>query len=204
MSTASQSSPFPDIVKDIFLWRGKKLSIAVLSVSTAIWVLLEVYQFNFITVASWLAMFTVAFTFLWANIRRLLNKDPPDMSGLEITEESAMEMANSLRAWCEEGVRWMFRVAAEREWFVFAKTVAGLLFLSSLGSFSDLLTLLYIGIVVGMTVPVIYVKYEDKIKGHGERLRVHCERFYSMIDEKVFRKLKNKVVGDEKKEEKIE
>uniref|UniRef100_A0A5B7BAZ5 Reticulon-like protein n=1 Tax=Davidia involucrata TaxID=16924 RepID=A0A5B7BAZ5_DAVIN len=198
MSTASQSSPPADIVKDIFLWRRKKLSITVLFVATATWVLLEVYQFNFITVASWVAMFTFTFTFLWGNILRLLNKETPDMSGLEITEETAMEIANSLRAWSEEGVRWMFRVGAESELFVFARTVAGLLLLSYLGSFCDLLTLLYIGTVVGMTVPVIYVKYEDKIKGYGERLRVQCKRFCGMIDEKVFRKLKNKVVGEKK------
>ena len=64
------------------------------------------------------------------------------MSGLEISEESAIEMANSIRTWIEEGIRWMFRVSAEREWFVFARTVAGLLLLSYVGTFSDLLTLL--------------------------------------------------------------
>ena len=67
------------------------------------------------------------------------------MSRLEISEESAIEMANSIRTWIEEGIRWMFRVSAQREWFVFARTVAGLLLLSYVGIFSDLLTLLYIG-----------------------------------------------------------
>jgi len=72
-------------------------------------------------------------------------RDPPDMSGLEISEETAFEMANWFRAWIEEGIRWMFRVSAEREWFVFAGTVAGLGLLSYVGTLTDLLTLIYTG-----------------------------------------------------------
>lgn len=69
----------------------------------------------------------------------------PDMSWLEISEESTIEMVNGIREWIEEGIRWMFRVSAERDWFVFVRTVVGLLLLSYVGTFSDLLTLLYIG-----------------------------------------------------------
>lgn len=67
------------------------------------------------------------------------------MSVLEISEQTAFEMANWIRAWIEEGIRWMFRVSAEREWFVFAGTVAGLGLLSYVGTLTDLLTLIYTG-----------------------------------------------------------
>lgn len=63
----------------------------------------------------------------------------PDMSWLEISEESTIEMVNGIRAWIEEGIRRMFRVSAERDWFVFVRTVAGLLLLSYVGTFFDLL-----------------------------------------------------------------
>ena len=72
-------------------------------------------------------------------------RDVPDMSWLEISEESTIEMVNGIREWIEEGIRWMFRVSAERDWFVFVRTVVGLLLLSYVGTSSDLLTLLYIG-----------------------------------------------------------
>jgi hypothetical protein len=80
------------------------------------------------------------------------------MSRLEISEESAIEMANSIRTWIKEGIRWMFRVSAEREWFVFARTVAGLLLLSYVGIFSDLLTLLYIGNLLKRNLRNIYIR----------------------------------------------
>lgn len=64
---------------------------------------------------------------------------------MEIRERSAVEMANGIREWIEEGIRWMFRVGAEREWFVFAATVATLGLISLTSSRFDLLTLLYLG-----------------------------------------------------------
>lgn len=76
-SSSSSCSDSVGIARDVFLWRRKNLSFTLLLVSTAIWVLLEVYQFNFLTVASWLAMSIVSFTFLSGNIMRLLGKYDP-------------------------------------------------------------------------------------------------------------------------------
>ncbi|KAM4118000.1 hypothetical protein ACB094_02G167600 [Castanea mollissima] len=187
--------------RDIFLWKRKGQSMAVLLISTATWVLLEVYQFSFLTVISWAAMFVVTSMFLWGNILRLLGKDVPDMSWLEISEESTIEMVNGIRAWIEEGSRWMFRVSAERDWFVFVRTVAGLLLLSYVGTFSDLLTLLYIGNLLRKSE--IYMRYEDNIKRQMEWVKGQSRRFYDMIDEKVVKNMKNKIVKV-KKEKKVE
>lgn len=63
-----------DAVRDIILWRRKKESVAVLLISTAIWLLMEVYQFNSITVISWAAMVVIVALFLWANILKFLGK----------------------------------------------------------------------------------------------------------------------------------
>lgn len=195
MSTSSKSSPVSyDTVRDVFLWRRKKLSLLVLLVSTATWVLLDVYQFNLITVASWAAMFAVTSLFLYGKIARFLRKEEPDLSGLEISEQTAIEAARSVRQSIEEGVRWMCHVSAERELFLFAHVVAALCLLSYVGSFWDSLSLLYIDIVVGMTVPVIYVKNEDKIKRYEEWMRMQARRLCDMVDEKVVKRMKNRVL----------
>ncbi|KAI9391065.1 hypothetical protein POPTR_007G038500v4 [Populus trichocarpa] len=153
MSTSSKSSPVSyDTVRDVFLWRRKKLSLLVLLVSTATWVSLDVYQFNLITVASWAAMFAVTSLFLYGNIARFLRKEEPDLSGLEISEQTAIEAARSVRQSIEEGVRWMCHVSAERELFLFARVVAALWLLSYVGSFWDSLSLLYIGNNLCITV----------------------------------------------------
>lgn len=56
---------------------------------------------------------------------------------------------------------------------------------------------------MGLIVPVIYEKYEDKIKSSGEYLKLQCRRFYEMIDNKVIKNTKNKIVKEEK-EKKIQ
>lgn len=137
-------------------------------------------------------------------------------------------------------------MSRDGDWITFAKTVAGLWLLSYVGSFVDLLTLLYIGnlfgenhvsllsyvffisqthtlfrvskdfnpglginvagVVLGMTVPVIYTKYEDKINRFCEWVRMQCRRFYDKIDEKVVKNVKNRVVKrkEETEEKKVE
>ncbi|KAM1362227.1 hypothetical protein PS1_027596 [Malus domestica] len=208
MAATSQSSdsslPKLDTVRDILLWRKKKQSFLVLLTATATWILLDVYQFNFLTVISYVAMFLVTSLFLSGNLLRLLGKEPPDFSRVGITEKSALEMGNTIRAWVEEGIRWMFQVAAEREWFVFVGTVSGLWLLSRVARCVDLLTLLYIGIVMGMTVPAMYVKYEDKIGRSEEKLKAQLKRYYDTLDEKVVKKTQNKVTVGEKKVKKVE
>ncbi|XWS33659.1 hypothetical protein CRYUN_Cryun22dG0101500 [Craigia yunnanensis] len=57
-----QSQP-AEIVNDIALWKRKKLSGSLLFTSTATWVLQQVYEYNFLTIASWLAIVIVTSLF---------------------------------------------------------------------------------------------------------------------------------------------
>lgn len=61
-------------MRDIVLWRRKKLSTFVLIAATATWVLMEVYQYNFLTLISWLTISVVTSIFLYAKMLTLLGK----------------------------------------------------------------------------------------------------------------------------------
>lgn len=63
---------------------------------------------------------------------------------------------------------------------------------------------LHVGIVTGMTVPAMYVKYQDKIKRGEEKLKAQLKRYYDTVDEKVVKKIQNKVTVGEEKEKKVE
>lgn len=56
------------------------------------------------------------------------------------------------------------------------------------------------GIMMSMTIPVIYIKYEDKIKRYGERVKVHWTKLVEIVDEKVFMNVKNKLFKQKEKE----
>lgn len=72
-------------------------------------------------------------------------REPPNVLDLDISEQTTMEVTNTYRTFLEDVLRWMFHVTVEENWFVFARTLAGLLLLSYVGTFFDFLTLVYIG-----------------------------------------------------------
>ena len=53
---------------------------------------------------------------------------------------------------------------------------------------------------MSVTIPVIYIKYEDKIKRYGERVKVHWRKLVEIVDEKVFMNVKNKLFKQKEKE----
>ncbi|KAL6526187.1 hypothetical protein OROMI_029827 [Orobanche minor] len=188
-----------DLLSDVVLWKRKQLNVIILLTATASWIVMEVYQYNFITVLSWVAMAIVACLFFWGSIHRLLKKEAPDLSEIEISEETAKEHADSFRQWAEEGVRLMLHVSTEREWFVFAGVVGFLYLLSVVASHFHLLTLTYIGVVLGMTMPAIYVKNEQKIVDFRETQRMRARRLYLVMNGK-YQEIRNKIGGKRSKE----
>jgi len=59
-----------------------------------------------------------------------------------------------------------------------------------------------IGILAGMTLPITYIKNEDKIKRCMEWLREKYKKYYEIIDEKAIKKIKSRILNDEKEKEK--
>ncbi|RID47972.1 hypothetical protein BRARA_I04525 [Brassica rapa] len=179
-------------LEDIYLWRRKKLAFSVLLVSTATWVLINIYGFSSITIVSWAAMAIVSMGFLWGSLLRLLSKVEPDLSGLEVSDEFVAEMARSCRKLMEEMVGWMFTVGAESEWFVFAKTILGFWILSRIGNLLDFHTFLFIGLVIGLTVPKLWEKHGDRLQKLSRNLKDRSNEAYDNSREKIL-KMKNKL-----------
>ncbi|KZV24979.1 hypothetical protein F511_01949 [Dorcoceras hygrometricum] len=215
MSAAPEADPSPpkahlqenpDWVRDIVLWRRKDAGILILLAATAIWVAMEIYGFKLVTLFSWLAMAIVVCLFAWGNLNRVFNRDSPDVSRLEISEQTAVETATLFLERINEAIRMIIHLGAHSQWLVFAGVMASLYVLSLLGSYLDVLTIWYIGVVGGLTVPLIYAKNEKKINESAEKLRIQSERLYFMVREKL-QKLINKFTGKQKepiKEKKAE
>lgn len=51
----------------------------------------------------------------------------------------------------------------------------------------------FAGTMLSVTIPVVYIKYEDKIKRYGERVKMHCRKLVEIVDEKVLKNLKNRL-----------
>lgn len=64
---------------------------------------------------------------------------------MHISDESVVEAGAKFRDSVEKSLRFLFSVSTEKEWFIFAGTLASLGLLSVVASHFDLLTLLYTG-----------------------------------------------------------
>ncbi|KAK1275812.1 Reticulon-like protein B5 [Acorus gramineus] len=106
-----------------------------------------------------------------------------------------------MRRRTEEKIRSLFRVIVQRDWLALAELIVGLWVLSFIGSWFDLLTLLYIGLLLCLTCPVIYHKYKNQINRCVERVKAESKRWCVVVDEKVFKRVKAMV--DEKVLKKI-
>ncbi|XP_051140200.1 reticulon-like protein B13 [Andrographis paniculata] len=192
-----------DLLADLVLWRRKALNAVVLTTATAAWVLIEIYHYSLVTLLSWAAMAAVSCLFFWGTLHRLLKKEAPDLSELEISEETAVATAESVRRRVETDLRRIVRAGAEGEWFEFGGTLLCLYLISEIARRFDFLTVSYIGLVGGMIIPPVYVKNRQRIGWLGDQLKIKWRRLSDMGEEKL-QKFKSKMVGKEAKEKKTE
>lgn len=190
------------VVRDVIMWRRREISAVVVLVTTALWVLLQVFAFNFVHLASWTLIAFATLLFFYGSINRLLHKEVPYMTRWEMTEQRAKEMGESAKWVMEKGIRWMFYVSCEGEWYIFLGVTAALFLLAYVGRYIDLITLVYAGTMVGMSGPVIYVKKEDALKEYVKKLKEKGRSMYHKFDDKVFSRLN--LQKKEKKEKKVQ
>ncbi|KAH7682419.1 Reticulon domain-containing protein [Dioscorea alata] len=82
---------------DVFLWRDKKATAMVLGGATAIWVLFELMEYHLLTLVCHGLILTLAILFLYSNASTFINKSPPRIPEVSISEDMAVKIARSLR-----------------------------------------------------------------------------------------------------------
>jgi len=174
---------------DVFLWRNKKVSGAVLGGATAIWVLFELLEYHFLTLVSHGLILTLVGLFLWSNASTFIKKSPPKIPEVHIPEEPVVKFAAALRAEINWALSTLREIASGRDLKKFLSVIAGLWILSVLGSCFNFLTLFYIVFVLLHTVPVLYEKYEDKVDAFAEKAMIEIKKQYAVFDAKVLSKI---------------
>lgn len=174
---------------DVFLWKNKKVSGMVFGGATAIWLLFEVMEYYFLTLVCHGLIVLLVIMFLWSNATAFINKSPPKIPEVSISEELVREVAASLRVEINRGFAVIRQIALGKDLKKFLLVIAGLWILSVLGTYSNFLTLFYIGVVVLFTVPVLYEKYEDKVDPFAEKMMVEIKKQYAVFDAKLLSKI---------------
>ncbi|CAN1264313.1 Reticulon-like protein B3 [Linum perenne] len=179
---------------DVLLWRNKKISGAVVGVATAIWVLFELLEYHLITLVCHFSILSLAILFLWSNASTFINKSPPKIPEVVIPEKCILEIASVLRVQFNHGVTVIRELASGRDIKKFLIVIAGLWFISIIGSCCSFLTLFYLGklfpitetvFVLLLTLPVLYEKYDDKVDALAEKAMIELKKQYAVFDAKV-------------------
>ncbi|KAJ7296631.1 hypothetical protein O6H91_Y110400 [Diphasiastrum complanatum] len=129
---------------DVLLWRQKRITGGVLVGATVAWFLFEVSGYTFISILSNALLLTTVILFVWANLASLLNRSPPPIPRLELSEEFVSRSASVLREELNKTFALAYDVAIGKDYRVFLKVVAVLWMLSKVGGWFSFLTLLYI------------------------------------------------------------
>ncbi|XP_027126936.1 reticulon-like protein B5 [Coffea arabica] len=176
---------------DIMLWRNKQISACMLAAATVIWLLFEWIGYRLLPFLCHSLILVLALLFLWSNLSFFVNRSPLELPEIALPENLCMSFALLLRDRFNQAFGIFRQVASERDVKKFLGAIVALWLVSIVGSWFDLLTLVYLMFVALLTVPLLYEKHEDRVDAYAEKATVKLKKQISALDEKVLHKLPN-------------
>ncbi|XP_030444886.1 reticulon-like protein B11 [Syzygium oleosum] len=176
-------------VADLLLWRRWLAGVALLFSSTATWFLFERAGYNLLSFAANTLFLLVLVLFLWAKSAALLNRPLPPLPDLEVSEDSVAKAADVILEWINHGLSIAREITVNRNLKLFFQVACGLGAISYIGSLFNFLTLVYIGVVLALSVPFVYDKYQDHINDKLCVTHSILQKQYKRFDERVLKKI---------------
>ncbi|KHN38355.1 Reticulon-like protein B8 [Glycine soja] len=205
---------------DVLLWRNKKISASVLSAATAIWVLFEWLNYNFITILFFVVALGMLGQFLWTNVSGLFSRKPSKVPRFVLPDDIFVNIATVVGAEVNRGLRFLQDVScggslkqflielAPRkgvgrlvgggvgEADIQQEVVVSLWAGAVIGSWCNFLTVMYIGFVAAHTLPVLYERYEDQVDNFVYKVFDQMQNHYQKLDTGLLSKIpKGKLKG---------
>ncbi|XP_052174483.1 reticulon-like protein B12 [Diospyros lotus] len=151
------------LVADVMLWRRKNLTVGILVVTLAAWLVFEKSGYTLLSLVSSVLLLLLTILFLWAKSAAILNRPAPPLPDLHLSEEAVNEIAAFIRDHVNALLSISKDIALGKDTRMFLKVAAHLWLIFVVGGFTDFLTLGYTSLVLLLTVPVLYEKHEDRV-----------------------------------------
>uniref|UniRef100_A0A0D6R7P5 Reticulon-like protein n=1 Tax=Araucaria cunninghamii TaxID=56994 RepID=A0A0D6R7P5_ARACU len=174
---------------DVILWRKRSICIAILVAGGSIWFLFEQSGYTFLSVLANSLLLLVSVLFIWANAASVLQRPPPPLPDLTITEETTMIIASSMCKKINSVLAVARNIAIGSDAKLFLKVAGTLCAISILGGWFNFLTLAYLCLVLCLSIPALYNKYEDKVDKNAEIAHQHIQKHYKSLNENVLSKI---------------
>ncbi|KAM6550741.1 hypothetical protein CsatB_000549 [Cannabis sativa] len=209
------------LVADVILWRQKNVTVGILLVTLAAWVVFEKSGYTLLSLLSSVFLLLIVILFIWAKsaaiLNRLsfekistlasgchvivqlsLNRPSPPLPELHLSEEMVNEMASFIRIRVNNLLRVSQDIALGKDSKLFFKVAGYLCLISFVGGMTDFLTLAYTSLVIILTIPALYERYEAHIDKFIIMEYRRLQQLYAFLDEKCFSKLQKWVVEKRK------
>ncbi|KAI7745763.1 hypothetical protein M8C21_027709 [Ambrosia artemisiifolia] len=150
-------------VADILLWRNSYGSGVVLIGSSVLWLLFERGGYNVLAFVANNILLLVVILFFWAKSASLLNRPLPPIPELDISEESVLIAADEMHVLINRVFSVAHEIAIDGNIKTLISVVSSLWLISYIGSFFNFITLIYVGVLLSLSVPFLYEKFQAQV-----------------------------------------
>ncbi|OVA02058.1 Reticulon [Macleaya cordata] len=185
-------------VADVLLWKQRSTSAILLVSSSIIWFFFEPAGYNLLLFITNALLLLVVILFFWAKSADLLNRPLPPLPNLEISDDSVGKLAREMQFWINCVLEVAREIILGGNAKLLIEVTISLWLVSYIGGLFNFITLVYIGVVLSLTVPALYDKYQDHFDDKLSVTHKVVTTQYRKFDENILSKIK-KTPSKEKK-----
>lgn len=182
------------LVADVVLWRRKNVSLGILLVALAAWVVFERSGYTLLSLVSSVLLLLVSILYLWSKSAALLNRPAPPLPDLYVPEEMVNQVAGFIRNCTNSLLSVSQDIALGKDSRMFFKVAACLWLISIVGGLTDCFTLGYTSLVIILTVPIFYETNEDCIDRYVMLGYRKMQQLYVRLDAECFSRIRKWVL----------
>uniref|UniRef100_A0A1D1XYM0 Reticulon-like protein n=1 Tax=Anthurium amnicola TaxID=1678845 RepID=A0A1D1XYM0_9ARAE len=169
-------------VADVMLWRRKNVTVGILLGTLASWIVFEKSGYTLLSLVASVLLVLVSILFVWAKAAAILNRPPPPLPELHLSEEVIKEASVFIHSNVNVVFSAWHDISLGKDNKLFYKVAAFLWLISIMGSWTDFLTLGYTSLLIILTVPALYESYEDRIDNYLITSQVELQQVYLWLD----------------------
>ncbi|VVA99232.1 unnamed protein product [Arabis nemorensis] len=177
------------IITDLILWKNRRRGFLLLGSATLLWFLFERCGYSFFPFVADTQLLVVVILFLWAKSAILFNRPMPQLPNFEINEASVLVVANAIRVWINTVLSVAREIYLGRNAKQLFRVSVVLWTVSFVGNLLNFLTILYLGVVLSLTIPILYERYQDHIDDKLSLTHRIIQTQYRKIDERLLQKI---------------
>ncbi|KAL8520349.1 hypothetical protein ACS0TY_011046 [Phlomoides rotata] len=181
---------------DVILWRRSRVSFGIVVVATFSWLSIERSGVSFLSLCSDVLLILVVLQFIRANYAAFRNKPLQTLPELVLTEEMVNNAAASFRAKVNYMLLMAHDITLGKDFRLFFKVVIALWLMSVIGSLISFVTLAYIGIIISITIPALYDKFEHRVDVCVGVIHRQFSKHYKIVDESLQSRLPRTLIKD--------